>query len=320
MALLEITRLSISYAGANGPVTALRDISLAVDKGEVLGLVGESGSGKSTLAGAMMALLPASATVTGRLALNGVDLFGLDAESRRRLRGNGVAAIFQDPFTALDPATRIGKQLVAFQHHRRDLNRAAREKRAVAMLARVGISEPARRMRQYAFELSGGIRQRVLIAAALLSEPELLIADEPTTALDATTEMQIVALLRESRALVEGAIVLVSHDLALVAALCDRVAVMYAGELVEAGPARDIVTRPLHPYTKALLACDPALIAGPTRRFPTIPGMVPDPASPRLGCAFAARCAGASEICSSVPPPSLHGADGSFARCHRLAG
>jgi peptide/nickel transport system ATP-binding protein len=316
--LLDIVDLSIAYAAANGPVRALRDVTLRVERGEVLGLVGESGSGKSTLANAMMALLPANAEIAGRLEFNGADLFGLDHEARRRLRGNGLAAIFQDPFTALNPTTRIGRQLVEFQHHKTGVSRAERSRRAVAMLGRVGISDPERRMRQYPFELSGGIRQRVLIAAALLTEPQLLIADEPTTALDATTERQIIELLRASRALVDGAIVLVTHDMALIADLCDRVAVMYAGELVEAGPTKTVVTHPRHPYTRALLACDPALIAGPTRRFPTIPGQVPDPASPRHGCAFAARCSEADGICLAIAPPMVRGDGSAFARCHRL--
>jgi len=320
--LLDIADLSITYATASGPVRALKDVSLRIEKGEVLGLVGESGSGKSTLASAMMALLPANATISGRLAFNGADLFALDPEARRRLRGNGVAAIFQDPFTALNPATRIGAQLVEFQHHKTGIGHAERTRRAVAMLARVGISDPERRMRQYPFELSGGIRQRVLIAAALLTEPQLLVADEPTTALDATTEMQIIALLRASRALVDGAIVLVTHDMGLVADLCDRVAVMYAGELVEAGPTAEVVAHPRHPYTRALLACDPALITVQTRHFPTIPGQVPDPGIPRDGCAFAARCTEASGLCHTTPPPMVSigiGDDGGdFARCHRL--
>ena len=316
--LLDIADLSITYAAAGGPVRALKGVSLRIEKGQVLGLVGESGSGKSTLASAMMALLPVNARATGRLTFNGTDLFALGPEARRRLRGNGVAAIFQDPFTALNPATRIGVQLIEFQHHRTDIGHAERSRRAVAMLGRVGISDPERRMRQYPFELSGGIRQRVLIAAALLTEPQLLIADEPTTALDATTEMQIVALLRASRALVDGAIVLVTHDMGLVADLCDRVAVMYAGELVEAGPTAEVVARPRHPYTRALLACDPSRIAGPTRRFPTIPGQVPDPAIPREGCAFAARCTEANGLCLTAPPPMVRGHGGDFARCHRL--
>jgi peptide/nickel transport system ATP-binding protein len=316
--LLDIADLSITYATSSGPVRALKGVTLSIEKGEVLGLVGESGSGKSTLASAMMALLPVNAEVSGRLEFNGADLFAMDHEARRLLRGNGVAAIFQDPFTALNPATRIGRQLVEFQHHKAASDQAERRRKAVAMLGRVGISDPERRMRQYPFELSGGIRQRVLIAAALLTEPQLLIADEPTTALDATTEMQIIALLRASRALVDGAIVLVTHDMGLVADLCDRVAVMYAGELVEAGPTEQVVNRPRHPYTRALLACDPAHIADATRRFPTIPGQVPDPAIPRLGCAFAARCSEANGTCLTIPPPIVRGDGDDFVRCHRL--
>jgi peptide/nickel transport system ATP-binding protein len=187
------------------------------------------------------------------------------------------------------------------------------------MLARVGISDPGRRMRQYPFELSGGIRQRVLIAAALLTEPLLLIADEPTTALDATTEAQIVALLRTTRALVEGAIVLVTHDMTLVAELCDRVAVLYAGELVEAGPAAVTVSRPHHPYTRALLACDPLRMEVSGGRFPAIAGQVPDPAAPRRGCVFAPRCSEADSLCFAEAPPAIAVGVDQFARCHRLA-
>jgi peptide/nickel transport system ATP-binding protein len=315
--LVDISGLCVSYAGRAGPVRALSDVTLVIARGDTVGLVGESGSGKSTLANAMMALLPADATMTGRLCFNGADLLAMGEDARRRLRGDGLAAIFQDPFTALNPTTRIGAQLVEFQHHKTGRSRAERARRAMEMLSRVGISEPERRMRQYPFELSGGIRQRVMIAAALLTEPALLIADEPTTALDATTEMQIAALLRASRGLIDGAIVLVTHDIALVTELCDRVAVMYAGELVESGATGAIVARPAHPYTRALLECDPARMEGVSRRFPTIAGQAPDPAIRRQGCAVAPRCGLAGEDCRTAPPPAVALAGGGFVRCHR---
>ncbi|WP_439814047.1 ABC transporter ATP-binding protein [Zavarzinia sp. CC-PAN008] len=316
-ALLQLDRLSITFDSDHGPVAAVRAVSLTLHQGQVLGLVGESGSGKTTLVNAMMALLPPYARTEGRLLLDGRDLAHQSEASLRRLRGNGIAAVFQDPFTALNPVVAIGRQLVAFQHHRVERSRRERWALAQDMLARVGISDPAVRMSQYPFELSGGIRQRVAIAAALLTEPRLLLADEPTTALDATTELQIVALLDEVRDLVRGATVFVSHDMGLVAQLCDQVAVMYAGELVEAGPVDQVLSRPTHPYTRALLACDPAAIETATRRLPTIPGRVPSPLAPRSGCAFQPRCGEALPQCASIRPPDLVRSDGSRALCHR---
>jgi peptide/nickel transport system ATP-binding protein len=317
--LLDIVDLSVSYATDRGMVRALSNVSLRVELGQTLGIVGESGSGKSTLASAMMALLPSHAQVTGQLVFNQMSLFAMGEAERRRLRGNGIAAVFQDPFTSLNPVIRIGRQLVEFQHQKAGRGPAERTRRALEMLTRVGISDPALRMRQYPFELSGGIRQRIGIAAALLTDPLLLVADEPTTALDATTEVQIVELLRASRTAVDGALVFVSHDLGLVADLCDRIAVMYAGEIVEIGAADDIINAPRHPYTRALLACDPANLASGAQRFPTIQGQAPDPAAPRRGCVFAARCVAAMPGCTADAPPMITRADDDFARCHLVA-
>lgn len=318
MSLLEIDDLSVTYASPDGPLKALRNISLQLEKGEVLGLVGESGSGKSTLVSALLTLLPDSAHTSGRLRWQGNDLLTLTPSARRQVRGNGIATVSQDPFTALNPVLTIGKQLVIFQHHKAG---SAREKkaRAIAMLERVGISDPAGRMNQYPHELSGGIRQRVAIAAALLTEPELLIADEPTTALDATTEMQVVELLKDSRRLVDGAIIFVTHDLHLVSTLCDRVAVMYAGELIEAGPCEAVFSAPLHPYTRALLACDPARIDTPTRELPFIAGSVPVPGMARTGCPFQPRCAEALPQCGRENPDAVFSADGArMVCCHKV--
>jgi peptide/nickel transport system ATP-binding protein len=316
--LLDITNFSVAYPTDRGRVVAVRDVTLQVQEGEVLGLVGESGSGKSTLANAIMTLLPTSAEVTGRLAFAGQDLFALDRAARRRLRGNGVASVFQDPFTALNPVVRIGRQLIEFQRQmpRRSASQARRL--AVDMLGRMGISDPAGRMKQYSFELSGGIRQRVMIAAALLTEPRLLIADEPTTALDATTELQVIELLRASRHLIRGSIVFVTHDMGLVAELCDRVAVLYAGEVVEVGATEAIIRNPRHPYTRALLACDPRRMSAPSRRFPTIPGKAPDPVGVVHGCAFASRCAEMLTGCLTERPSRWPAAGDEYARCLRL--
>ncbi len=317
MSLLEIDDLSVTYESPDGPLQALRNVSLRLEKGEVLGLVGESGSGKSTLVSALLMLLPDNVRTSGRLGWHGNDLLALPTQARRQLRGNGIATVSQDPFTALNPVVTIGKQLVAFQHHKAG-SRREKQTRAVSMLERVGISDPAGRMKQYPHELSGGIRQRIAIAAALLTEPELLIADEPTTALDATTEMQVVELLNASRRLVDGAIIFVTHDLHLVSSLCDKVAVMYAGEIIETGPCREVFASPLHPYTRALLACDPARIDTPTRELPFIAGSVPVPGMERVGCPFQPRCSEAFAPCERVNPPAIFSADGArMVCCHK---
>jgi peptide/nickel transport system ATP-binding protein len=304
--LIEIENFSVRY----GKVTALNQISLQIARGDVLGILGESGSGKSTLALALMGLLPKQASADGRLAFEDVDLATLAPAALRALRGRKIAAVFQDPFASLNPVIRIGTQLRAFA--------GAADGAAVNMLRRVGIDEPERRMRQYPFELSGGLRQRVAIAAALLCAPTLLVADEPTTALDAATERQILGLLRESRALVDGAMVVVSHDLAVLAALSTRIAVLYAGELLELGTASDLLRAPRHPYTRALLACDLRRLPKSGARFPSIGGQLPNPAAPRRGCVFAPRCPAVFAPCAERAPPVIAAASG-FVRCHAMA-
>jgi peptide/nickel transport system ATP-binding protein len=315
--LIALDALSIDYQTPSGPVHAVRDLNLTIRRGETWGLVGESGSGKSTLVSSMMALLPTNARATGALRFDGRDLLAMSESDRRQLRGNGIAAIFQDPFTALNPIVSIGALLVEVQHHKRDRSRKDRRDRAMAMLTRVGISDAEKRMRQFPFELSGGMRQRVAIAAALLTDPVLLIADEPTTALDATTEAQIVDLLRRTRSEIDGAIVFVTHHLGLVAELCDHAAVMYAGEIVESGPVETLFARPRHPYTRALLECDPALLHTATRTLPTIRGSIPNLSELRAGCSFAPRCVEAGAICATAPPPFVAGVEGGAAYCHR---
>ncbi|WP_373352811.1 ABC transporter ATP-binding protein [Pseudoroseicyclus sp. CXY001] len=300
-AVLSLNDVSVNYAKGRGHVAAVRGVSLELAAGETLGLVGESGSGKSSLASAITGLLPNGAHVTGEVRFEGQDMASLKAEAQRRLRGSAIATIAQDPFTSLNPVTRIGRQLVEFQHWRGE-GRRALAARAEEMLTRVGLSDPAARMRQYPHQLSGGIRQRVSIAAALLAGPRLLIADEPTTALDATTEDQIIELIREARRLIDGAVVFITHDMGVVRRLCDRVAVLYAGELVETGPVAEVLARPKHPYTRALLECDPAGIVTPTRHLPTIPGTVPAPSALPAGCIFAPRCVMARSDCTVNKP------------------
>jgi peptide/nickel transport system ATP-binding protein len=317
--LLDIRDVTINYATERGVVPAVRHVNLSVSHGEVLGLVGESGSGKSSLVSAMLALLPRNASAAGELFFNGEDVFKLSAREQRRLRGKAIAAISQDPFTALNPVMAIERQLVEFQHHRTDLTRREKRLRALDMLTRVGLSDPGVRMRQYPHQLSGGIRQRIAIAAALLATPRLLIADEPTTALDATTEVQVIEIIRESRSLVDGSIVFVTHDMGLVGEICDRVAVMYGGELVETGPVADVFRNPSHPYTRALLECDPARIEVPTRHLPTIGGLVPAPGALPAGCIFSPRCAAALDICRTTAPKFVAHENGRAAACHRIA-
>jgi ABC-type dipeptide/oligopeptide/nickel transport system ATPase component len=265
--LLAIRDLTIDYAGH---VQAVCKANLEVRLGEAVGLVGESGSGKSTLASAITGLLPSSSRIlSGDIAFKGRIITGADRRAQTALRGDEVAMVFQDPMTSFNPVLTIGEQLVDFQCR---LPGSASEKlnRAIAMLAQVGIPDPALRTRAYPHELSGGMRQRCAIAAALLVNPSLLIADEPTTALDVTMEAQIIHLFRELRRDYGGGILIVTHHLGLVAELCDRVYVMYQGEVVEGGDVDDIFHRPRHPYTRALLACDPARITERTSYLPVI--------------------------------------------------
>lgn len=247
MSVLEVDRLTLSYHIPGGAVQALRDVSVQANAGEVLGVMGESGCGKSTLAAAIINLFGANAQVTaGQVRYRGTDILTLPADGQRRLRGRHIGMIFQDPMTAFNPVLTIGAQLVDFQHH---LLGGQSEKRinAAAMLARVGIPDPTLCLRRYPHELSGGMRQRAAIAAALLLQPDVLVADEPTTALDVTLEAQIIHLLRELRQDYQGAIIIVTHHLEVIAELCDRVAVMYAGQVVEEGLVDDIYHAPRHP-------------------------------------------------------------------------
>ena len=312
-ALLEVENLSIQY----GAVKALRGANLRAERGEVIGIVGESGCGKSTLISAIINLLASGAKITsGAIRLSGRDLLQLDPEAQRRIRGREIAMVFQDPMTAFNPVIPLGDQLVDFQHHDQKTSKAEKLLKAGKMLSRVGIPDPLLRLQGYAHELSGGMRQRVAIAAALLAHPQVLIADEPTTALDLTMEAQIIHLLRELRTEVDGAIVIVSHHLGVIAELADRVYVMYAGEIVEEGPVEAIFASPQHPYTRALLACDPARFEDRLSHLPTIAGELPRLDHLPVGCVFAPRCDRASEKCAA-PPPAVTIAGGHIARCYK---
>ena len=323
-ALLEVRGLSVDFHTPRGRVHALRDVDLLVPRGEVVGLVGESGCGKTTLVSAVTRLLAGNAEVrSGEILFEGRDVLGMPEDELRRLRGDRVAMVFQDPMTALNPVLPIATQAIDVQY-RALAGSSEKRRRAIAMLRRVGIPDPERRIDRYPHEFSGGMRQRICIALALIAGPDLLIADEPTTALDVTLEAQIIQLLRELKDEVRGSILFVSHHLGLVAELCDRVTVMYAGEVVETGTVHDVFHRPQHPYTEALLRCDPARIEQATRELPTIAGEVPSLALLPEGCIFRPRCPYAFERCLAAPPlyPAADRGprpeQGHAARCHLL--
>ena len=303
-ALLAVDDLHTCFRTPRGPVRAVDGVSLRVAPGEVLGLVGESGSGKSVLGRTIMGLVAADArtSVTGSVVLAGHDVHALDPRARRRLWGTEVAMVFQDPTTSLNPVRRIGEHLAEPLRRHHGGSRSEARERAVDLLRQVGIPEPLRRLEQYPHELSGGMRQRVVIALALVGDPRLLIADEPTTALDVTVQRQVLDVLErlvEERTM---AMILISHDLGVVAGRTDRVQVMYAGRTVETGPTGAVFAAPAHPYTDALLASTPRLGARPHTELRTIDGSPPDLTRPPLGCRFAPRCVHRRDDCVATEP------------------
>jgi peptide/nickel transport system ATP-binding protein len=316
--LLEVKDLSVDIATPAGPLHAVRSVSFDVGRGETVCLVGESGCGKSITSLAVMSLLPRAARASaGTLAFDGIDLMRLRRGARNDLRGNRMAMIFQEPMTALNPAWTIGDQLV--EVHRRHIRKGygAARARAVDLLGKVGIASPAERLGQYPHQLSGGLRQRAMIAMALMCEPELLIADEPTTALDVTIQAQILRLLADLRRELGIALLLITHDLGVVARIADRVNVMYAGAIVEVASAADLFADPRHPYTRGLLACLPR--PGVTRageKLGTIPGVVPSLIGDIAGCAFLSRCPVALSACASAVPERKAGSGHRFACVH----
>ncbi|MFO1172622.1 MAG: ABC transporter ATP-binding protein [Hyphomicrobiaceae bacterium] len=317
--ILSIEDLRLDFRTLAGPVHALRNISIAVPKGAIVGIVGESGSGKSTLALAIMRLMAANAVVAGgRIVFDGRDLLSAGETEMRDLRGQRISMVFQDPMTSLNPVRTIGQQMADIQH-REPGQAAAKRARSLAVLTQVGIPDPERQLGRYPHEFSGGMRQRVSIAMSLLLRPEILIADEVTTALDVTMEAQILHLLRQLQKETGSTILFISHNLGAVAELCDRVVVLYAGEVVEDGSVYDIFARPQHPYTKALLACDPARISTATRTLPVIEGDVPNLRHPPAGCVFQPRCPVAIDACRTTRPPDVTTEPGHSARCHLLA-
>ena len=314
--LIEIEDLAVTFRTARGEVEALSGVSLTVGEGESFGVVGESGSGKSLTALAVMGLVP---DPPGRIARGSIRFRGetLDAEAKARLRGREIAMIFQEPMSALNPVFTVGEQVAEGLRVHERLSRRAARARAAELLGRVGIPDPFRRLGQYPHELSGGMRQRVMIAAALACRPRLLIADEPTTALDVTIQAQILALLASLQRETGMAILLITHDLGVIAQVVGRVAVMYAGRVVETGPVVPVFARPAHPYTRALLNSIPARNED-AARLPAIPGSVPVPAAWPSGCRFHPRCARAEAACAALLPPPVEVGPGHAASCLRL--
>jgi oligopeptide/dipeptide ABC transporter ATP-binding protein len=317
MTLLDVRALRTTFTTANGPVTALHDVSLHIDRGETLALVGESGSGKSVTAYSIMGLLPRrTARIAGGQALfEGTDLLALDARAMQDIRGNRIAMIFQEPMSALNPVMRIGDQIAEAIRLHRQVTRAQAAERAVGLLEQVRMPSPAARAGDYPHQLSGGMRQRAMIAIALACAPDLLIADEPTTALDVTTQAQILALLKRLQAETGMAMLLITHDLGVVAETADRAAVMYAGRIVEHGDVGDLLSHPTHPYTAGLLASLAIEALPPGARLPEIPGTVPPLSAMPPGCAFAPRCAHALPRCRTEIP-TLRREGGRQTACH----
>jgi peptide/nickel transport system ATP-binding protein len=301
--LLDVKNLSVDIDTRHGPARIVDGISLHVDKGETLGVVGESGCGKSLTMLSLVGLLPNKIKVAGGVAdFAGDDLLKLDRKQLRKIRGGRIGFVFQDPMTSLNPVMRIGDQLAEPLIYHRGMTRAAAKVRGAELLRLVGIPSPTERLEAFPHELSGGMRQRVMIAIGLACEPELLIADEPTTALDVTIQAQIVDLVKELRQRLGMSIVWITHDLALIAGLVDRVVVLYAGTVVEDASVDDLYTNPLHPYTRGLLASIPKLTDVASGKLSSIGGTPPEPGRRPAGCPFAPRCGLAMPICRQQVP------------------
>jgi oligopeptide transport system ATP-binding protein len=312
--ILSIDELNVRFAHRTGTIEAVAGASLHVEPNECVGVVGESGSGKTQLFLAAMGLLGGHAKVSGSIRFAGNELLGAKAVALNRVRGSKLTMIFQDPMTSLTPHLRIGTQLAEVLVCHSGLSWGEAHNAAGRMLDRVRIPDPELRLKQYPYELSGGMRQRVMLAMSLLCKPDLLIADEPTTALDVTLQAQIIELLRAARADTGMALVLISHDLGVIASLAGRILVMYAGRIVENAPAHELLLRPRHPYSAELLKCVPSLSGPRLPRMPTLAGQPPQPGEALQGCPFAPRCPRVAERCR-VARPELTGGANAFA-CH----
>ncbi|HZB32354.1 MAG TPA: ABC transporter ATP-binding protein [Streptosporangiaceae bacterium] len=322
MSLLEMTDVSVGFATEDGLVRAVKGMSLSLAHAEILALCGESGCGKTVTAMSIPRLLPAETTrLSGSITLDGRDLTALSEAEMRDVRGKDVSVVFQEPMTSLNPSFTVGFQIGEVLRRHEDLSRAAARARAVDLLKLVGIPDPASRIKEYPHQLSGGMRQRVMIAIAVACSPRVLIADEPTTALDVTIQAGVLNIFRDLRDRLGTAIILITHDLGVVADIADRAIVMYAGRAVEAAPVEELYARPRHPYTVGLLNALPtAATAAGRRRLAEIPGMVPPPFTDPDACAFAPRCPRAEADCTAARPPlESHGASHLAACLHPVA-
>lgn len=313
--LLKIDNMSVKFATPRGDLRAVNEVTIELLKGESLGVVGESGSGKTVLSRAIMGLLPSTATRTGTISYQGKDISTLPKDEVRELWGIGMAMIFQDPMTALNPVRRIGSQLTESLTVRLGMNKKDAKIKAIELLKRVRIPDPEAMLRKFPYQLSGGMRQRIMIAIAVSCEPELLFADEPTTALDVTVQAQVLELLTELRKESNMAMILVTHDLGVVAGHTDKIAVMYAGDVVEYAPTRELFANMKMPYTEALLKSIPRLETPTGSRLPVIEGRLPDPTKNEPGCPFANRCPYVTDKCRAEKPPLTDGGNDHFYRC-----
>jgi len=318
MSLLELRGLTTAFQTSRGEIRAIEDVSLELDEGEILGIVGESGSGKSVTALTIMGLLPQppARIAAGSVRFAGEELTTASPGRMEKIRGAGISMVFQEPMTSLNPVFTIGEQITETVAAHESISASARRDRAIEMLDRVGIPSASRRLDDYPHQLSGGQRQRVMIAMALACRPKLLIADEPTTALDVTIQAQVLDLLMDLRDQLGMAIMIITHNMGVIAEVADRVLVMYAGRIVEQSPVADLFDKPQHPYTKGLLACVPSLEQD-RHRLIAIPGSLPEPARRPSGCSFAPRCAHRIAACGAAIPPLIAQREGRAVACIR---
>ena len=314
--LLEVNNLRVNFRTPDGLVTAVNDLNFTLAQGETLGIVGESGSGKSQTAFALMGLLAGNGIIEGEARFNEQNILTLNEKAMNRIRSKEIAMLFQDPMTSLNPYMKVGKQLMEVLMLHKGMSKAEAFEASVKMLDAVKMPEARKRMNMYPHEFSGGMRQRVMIAMALLCQPKLLIADEPTTALDVTVQAQILTLLNELKDDFNTSIIMITHDLGVVAGLCDKVLVMYAGQTMEYGTAEDVFYRPTHPYTQGLLKAIPRL-DGNDEKLSTIPGNPPNLLHMPSGCPFQARCEFARERCGESMPELKEFAPGQLRACHK---
>ena len=317
--LLEVNQLRVQIETQHGTVQAVRGVSFHLDEQETLAIVGESGSGKSISVKSIMGLLPKNGKIVeGSILLEGKDLAKYSERQMQSVRGSDISMIFQDPMTSLNPTMTIGKQIVeVLKEHRKDMSKVQMKERALELISLVGISNPEARFDQYPHQLSGGMRQRVVIAVALACDPRILIADEPTTALDVTIQAQILDLMRDLQKKIKTSIIIITHNLGVVANIADRVAVMYGGQLVETADVRDLFYETAHPYTKGLLASIPKA-SEKGSELTAIPGTPPDLMEPPKGCPFAARCTKTMEVCRQYPPEDMLCGENHHVRCWLL--